>query len=381
MNRNFSSSLYLGMRHGTDELHPWDALTTGVPAALFELPAAVALGKSIANLQRLADGVVSLSTLHLFWDWFGGLSRRDVVFADTQLYRVGAWGVERAAGKGISTQRFRHQCAASLQRLIGKAVRPRQRPIVVTDGWCPFCGKAAPLPDYLQIIEPFDGLLVVDDTQAMGVLGSKPGAAMPYGKGGGGLLRFLNLNSERIVGITSLAKAFGVPLAVLCGSELQVHKFKGYSETRIHCSPPSVAALAAGQNALRQNAAFGDEWRMKLLQNVSFFKAIMADNGFETKGGFFPVQTVLGLDDEQTRQIHVALWKKGIRTVSVLAHGKTPKLCWLLNARHSERDIQQACRVFLGELKKRHSFSFHPVNLQLYENRITIRRQTAFTLL
>lgn len=353
MKRDFSSSLYLGMLHSSGELHAWDSITTGAPAAFFEPPAAVALGKSIARLQGLADGVVAPSTLHLFWDWFGGLdSRKHVVFADAQLYRVGAWGVERAAGKGVLTVKFRHQCAASLHRLIGISLGAKQKPVIVTDGWCPFCGKASPLHDYLHIIEPFDGLLVVDDTQALGVLGRKPGTTMPYGYGGGGLLKYLNVKSERVVAITSLAKAFGAPLAVLCGSEREIQKFKMRSEIRINSSPPSAAALAAGKNALRLNAAFGDELREKLFQNIIFFKEYMAQNGFETKGKFFPVQTVVGIDERQTRLLYATLWKKGIRTVPVLAHGKGSKLCWLLNARHSEEDIERACRAFFAATQK-----------------------------
>lgn len=353
MNRDFSSSLYLGMRHSSGELRDWDSLTTGAPAAFFEPPAAVSLGKSIARLQGLADGIVAPSTLHLFWDWFGSLdSRKDVVFADAQLYRVGTWGVERAIGKGVLAAKFRHQCAASLQRLVRQNLGARQRPVVVTDGWCPFCGKAAPLLDYLQIIEPFNGLLVVDDTQALGIFGKKPDMLMPYGYSGGGLLRHLNISSERILAISSLAKAFGAPLAAMGGSVFEIQKFKMRSETRVNASPPSAAALAAGKNALRLNTAFGLAQREKLFQNVLLFQKVMSEGGFETKGGFFPVQTILDLDGKEARHIHAALWEKGIRTVPVLAHGKNPRLCWLLNARHSNRDIERACQAFFSVAKR-----------------------------
>ncbi|GAB4495941.1 MAG: hypothetical protein OHK0019_26500 [Saprospiraceae bacterium] len=353
MNRNFSSSLYLGMIHSSGELRDWDSLTTGAPAAFFEPTATVTLGKSIARLQGLADGVVAPSTLHLFWDWFGGLDpRKDVLFADAQLYRVGTWGVERAIGKGVLAAKFRHQCAASLQRLMRQNLGLRQRPVVVTDGWCPFCGKAAPLLDYLRIIEPFDGLLVVDDTQALGIFGKKPNLLMPYGYGGGGLIRHLNIYSERVLTISSLAKAFGAPLAAMCGSVFEIQKFKMRSETRVNASPPSAAALAAGKNALRLNAATGLDRREKLFQNVLFFQKIMAKGGFETKGGFFPVQTILDLDGKETLRVHAALWENGIRTVPVLAHGKSPKLCWLLNAQHPERAIERACQTFFSIAKK-----------------------------
>ena len=377
MNRNFSSSLYLGMIHSSGELRDWDSLTTGAPAAFFEPPVAVTLGKSIARLQGLADGVIAPSTLHLFWDWFGGLDpRKDVVFADAQLYRVGTWGVERAVGKGVMATKFRHQCVASLQRLMSQKLGLRQRPVVVTDGWCPFCGKAAPLLDYLRIIEPFNGLLVVDDTQALGIFGKKPDMLMPYGYGGGGLLRHLNIQSERVLAISSLAKAFGAPLAAMCGSVFEIQKFKMRSETRVNASPPSAAALAAGKNALRRNADSGLDRREKLFQNVLFFQKIMSEGGFETKGDFFPVQTILGLDGKETRRVHAALWETGIRTVPVLAHGKNPKLCWLLNALHSRRDIERACQTFFSIAKKQNTPFLKRYNYENPARRNFIARNT-----
>ena len=41
----------------------------------------------------------------------------------------------------------------------------------MTDGFCPGCGRAAPLREYLESARAQRGLLVLDDTQAIGVLG------------------------------------------------------------------------------------------------------------------------------------------------------------------------------------------------------------------
>ena len=45
--------------------------------------------------------------------------------------------------------------------------------------------------------------------------------------------------------VSSLAKAFGAPLAVLAGSDAFMTVFEQESATRMHCSPPSVAVIAA----------------------------------------------------------------------------------------------------------------------------------------
>jgi 8-amino-7-oxononanoate synthase len=336
---NFSDSRYLGLRHGSRELEVWNDLTSGVPAAFFENPGAIEAGKAIARLQGLADGVVAPSTLHLFWDWFGTLNpQRNFVFADQHLYRVGAWGVERAAGRGVPTVRFAHHSPRSLAVFLDKKQRNNCRPIVVTDGWCPLCGKAAPLREYLTLLEPLGGWLVLDDTQALGVLGS------------GGLLRFFNISSDRVISISSLAKAFGVPLATLCGPKEAVETFRTISETRVYASPASTVAIRAAQFALKMNTIHGEALRKKLQRNIRLFKNSLSDGGVLTGGGPFPVQFLKNTSGEAARELHKHLWQRGLRTVLSKDHDGMPLLCFLLNDRQTEAQIEQACEVAISSL-------------------------------
>lgn len=344
---DFSSSLYLAMRHDSGEIGSWASLSTGFPAAFSEAPAAVQVARKIAALQGLEDGLAAPSTLHLFWDWFGGLSKhRHFIFADEQLYRAGSTGVERAMGKGVSAFRFRHQSADGLESELKRRLTPGRAPIVVTDGWCPFCGKPAPIREYLALIEAYNGLLVLDDTQALGMLGSSPAQHMPFGYGGGGVLRHLAVSSPRILAIASLAKAFGVPMAVLSGAQKQVAAFRQRSETRVFGSPPSAAVLSAAANALQINAATGNRRRARVLQLIRLFRQRMSAAGFSTRGGFFPVQSLSGFSTEQVWSLHRALREDGIRTVPVRVHGRQPRLCWILNAAHHETEIEWACAQF-----------------------------------
>ena len=48
---DFTSALYLGLRHPSASLAPWSALSLGQPAALQEAPAATALAARLARLQ------------------------------------------------------------------------------------------------------------------------------------------------------------------------------------------------------------------------------------------------------------------------------------------------------------------------------------------
>lgn len=360
MSGDFSSSLYLGFEHSSRELDGWEKLTTGFPAAYSEPISASRLGHAVARLQGLEDGVVAPSSLHLFWDWFGRLdAQRHQVFFDAQLYQVGRWGVERAKGLGVETIGFRHQCSSSLQKALWKNLKPGFRPVIVTDGWCPVCGKAAPLSAYLKQIDALNGLLVLDDTQALGILGKQPNAENPYGLGGGGLLQFLGLSSKHIVSISSLAKAFGVPIAVLSGSGSQISSFKYNSETRVFASPPSNAHITAGLRALDLNVRHGGALRSRLLEQVRVFKSSMQAYGLSPEGGLFPVQSVAFKAENQTRQWAQKLAKIGIKTVLAADHALKPRVCWILNALHHPAGVRWATHAAVELLKPSNKLNLH----------------------
>ena len=148
-----------------------------------------AVARELAALQGCQRGSLAPSTLHLFWDLFGMMAGpRWAIFMDEGLYPIGRWGVERAAGRGVPVTWFPHHDPAALLRRLDQ-LPARRRPVVVADGLCPGCGGAAPIADYLQIVRARGGLLILDDTQALGILGHSPGPHNPYGRGGGGSLR------------------------------------------------------------------------------------------------------------------------------------------------------------------------------------------------
>jgi 8-amino-7-oxononanoate synthase len=188
--------------------------------------------------------------------------RRVTIYVDAGTYPIARWGVARAAARGIPVSKFAHYDAQALQRKLRSDGYARS--LLVTDGFCPGCGKAAPLPDYLDNVRKSGGLLIVDDTQALGIFGRSPGPDAPYGRQGGGMLPRFQIAGDDILVVSSLAKAFGTPLALLSGGQEAVEQFKAKSETRVHCSPPSLAAIRAAEHAILVNRQCGDLLRQRL---------------------------------------------------------------------------------------------------------------------
>lgn len=277
------------------------------------------------------------------------LARGDVaIYVDAGAYPIARWGVERAKGCGVPVQEFAHYDAEALRRKLD--AEGQKRLLVVTDGFCPGCGKAAPLPAYLDCVRQFGGLLIVDDTQALGVFGYSPGSDAPYGHRGGGMLPRLQLAAPEILAVSSLAKAFGVPLAVLSGNRKAIEEFKARSETRVHCSPPSVAILRAAEHALLINRIRGDRLRQRLFDLVRRFRRAASREGIGLMRGEFPVQTLGHAPKPRTLRLHKRLLQHGVRTVlHRTPDDHDPRISFVITARHTPKAIDRAAAVLSEE--------------------------------
>ncbi len=344
---NFTSSLYLGIRHESRSLRPWTQLTTGMPAALAPPPGEDRVAGSLAELQGCESAVLAPSTLHLFWDLFGILPREKVaVLVDSGVYPVARWGVERAVMRGVPARQFSHHDPNSLREKLGRKNLSRLRPLVVTDGFCPACGEPAPINQYIEVTRSFRGYLIIDDTQALGILGYDPEAGAPYGKGGGGILRWSAVEGTDVILISSLAKGFGVPVAGLAGSLSIVEHFESRSETRTHSSPPSVAVIHAAEQALVFNQENGDTLRRRLAKLVKQFRDRLQSSGFCSSGNLFPVQTLILPDDFDSPALHTRLLQFGVHTILHRGrNGMSPRISFIITARHTPRDIDRAVDI------------------------------------
>ena len=341
---DFTSSLYLGMWHASRALRPWAQLTIGAPAALRAPPGAADTARRLAALIGCDRAALAPSTLHLFWDLFGMLSGDGIaIYMDAGVYPIARWGIERATARGAALHTFPHDDVAALRSLLRQGHRNRLRPVVVTDGFCPGCGTAAPIAAYRESVQAQRGLVIVDDTQALGIFGHSAEPNAPYGQGGGGSLRRWNAGGQDVIVIASLAKGFGVPMAVLAAGRTMIDRFEQRSETRVHCSPPSIATLHAAERALHINEQQGDSLRLRLAGRVRHLRRRLADVGLSAAGGLFPVQTLELPPEVDAVALHERLLELGIRTVLHQGrNGAGPRVSFIITARHRVSEIDRA---------------------------------------
>jgi 8-amino-7-oxononanoate synthase len=282
--------------------------------------------------------------LHLFFDLFEMLRQGPVSFyIDAGAYPIARWAVQRAAAFGVRVRSLPHFSAEAARRIVAMDAASGLRPVIVADGFCAICGRPAPIRDYLQAVETSRGHIVLDDTQGLGIWGAEPSLDNPYGKGGGGSLRRQGVRSPRLILGSSLAKGFGVPMAVLSGSASLIRRFERCSGTRIHASPPSMAVLSAAEHALSINALHGDTLRRRLSLRVALFRCQLSGVGLRLPSTLFPTQGMLLDRSVDPHRVQQHLEKIGVDTAVVRGCADPrDRLVFILNTTHSLRDIRSA---------------------------------------
>jgi 8-amino-7-oxononanoate synthase len=347
---DFTSALYLDCTHPTSTLAPWRALTLGRPAALEEPPGARQVAADLARLTGLEAGLLYPSTLHLFRDLFAAVAARGaMLLVDARAYPIARWGADHVRLDGTPCEIYPHHDATALAKKARRAFRSGLRPIIVTDGLCPSCGRLAPLPDLARAADDHGGHLVIDDTQALGVVGRPGGVALPLGQGGGGTLAWYGLRGPHISAGCSLAKGFGAPLAVLLSGKGTVARVATQGECRVHASPPSIAVIAAARQAMATNAATGDLLRARLLRRIHQLREGLIRIGVNLLSALpLPIQTTALPSAQFARSLLAALEIRGIRAAVTKACGGGLSLSILLTARHTAADIDRLVAAIAG---------------------------------
>ncbi|SAK85835.1 8-amino-7-oxononanoate synthase [Caballeronia hypogeia] len=343
---DFASALYLGMRHPAGALGGWDALTSGLPAALAAAPLARRVAADAAALQGAEAGMVGASTLHLAIDAFELLGRTHALIADDALYPVMRWALERMIGRGVPVTWFRQGDAADLARKLAwrGSARP---PAVITDATVGG-GVPAPIGRYVDAVRREGGLVLVDHSQVLGLTGERASPRSPWGQGGGGALRHASLpqpSRQPVLLLASWAKAFGAPLATLCGPAALIGHIARDGPTQSHCSPPSAVALLAALDALAINRRAGARLRLRLLHRLQrlhdglagLARAALPD--LHLSGRWHPLQRMTLASDERALALHAGLRARGMRTALLRQRGGGYALIVIARADHRVAEI------------------------------------------
>ena len=233
------------------------------------------------------------------------------IFIDTAAH-FSLWDAAQATNLPITP--FHHRRPEHLQERLQRDLLPQERPLVLSDGVFPISGEIAPLPEYLALVKPYNGLVYLDDAHAVGVLGEN----------GRGTADYYGINEvENCRSCGTLAKALGGYGGVIWGTADWINGIDRASRVLAGSSPPPLAVAAASARAL-EIARANPSLRQTLWDNVSRTRAGLRALGWELEDTPSPIICLAGRAGISLERIKSGLFEKGIAVSLVRNYTSTP---------------------------------------------------------
>jgi 8-amino-7-oxononanoate synthase len=354
---NFAATNYLGLSQhphllksmlGTVSI--WGT-SLGMPRLLATDSLTAHLERKIARLTRQQKALMFPSTTHIALDVLPLLAGREgVLFLDEWAYPISLEGARAAAQRGARLHRFPHNDPCALARALQSHARVPDK-VIVCDGVYSAGGQPASLHEIERLARRFDAVVYVDDAHGIGLLGEAPGRKMPYGYGGGGTPRYLDVAAGNILHVGSLSKAFGVSVAFVAGPASFIDYLHTAAASYTHSSPPALPVLAAALAALQVHTTQGDALRRRLAARARGFLAGLAGGGVNLPANrLFPIQTLPFASPQAAEAAARQLRRQGIWGVLQFNPPDHPAggvVRFVLSAAHRPADIDAAVGAIL----------------------------------
>jgi glycine C-acetyltransferase len=211
--------------------------------------------------------------------------------------------------------------------------------MIATDGVFSMDGYIAKLPEICDLAEKHDALVMVDDSHAVGFMGSR----------GRGTHEHHNV-IDRIDVITgTLGKALGgASGGYTSGKKEIIELLRQRSRPYLFSNsvaPPIVAASIAAIDLLQQST----ELRDKLMDNTRYFREKITEVGFEVLPGEHPIVPIMFGDASLAVRMAEAMLTKGVYVIAfsfpVVPKGKA-RIRTQVSAAHSKQDLDMAVAKF-----------------------------------
>jgi 7-keto-8-aminopelargonate synthetase-like enzyme len=232
-------------------------------------------------------GMAALKEMELF----------DIVFIDEDSHYC---HYEGAMLTGKSIIKFKNRDVEDLRSKLEENIKNGEKPLIASDGLFPIMAKPAPLVEYHELVEKYNGVIWIDDAHGVGIIGEK----------GRGTYEYLGLKSGRLYMGATLSKAFGAYGGIIPGrAEFVKHIKTGNVITG--SSSPMNAAVAAGIIGL-ELVKNHPEMRIKLWENAAYLKKGLKTLGIVSDNNCLPVVSFVSGDTDSMKKIHKALMDEGI---------------------------------------------------------------------
>jgi len=239
----------------------------------------------------------------------------DALFVD-ELSHYSVFEAARLIGR--PTFRFRHRDREHLEASLVANLKPRQRPLVLSDGVFSALGTIAPVVEYRDLLAGYAGAaLCIDDAHAVGVLGTAGRGTFEHA----GLIEAgVNTwpdaedrpaDTPGLLFCGTLSKAVGGFGGIIPGTRPFIRQLKTTSHYYDGASAVPVPAAAATARAL-ELLQTDPRLRSRLASNVRLLKSGLGELGLETEDTPVPIVCLKLGPAAQMRTIQRELMQRGI---------------------------------------------------------------------
>jgi 8-amino-7-oxononanoate synthase len=212
---------------------------------------------------------------------------------------------------------YRHGDAHHAGILAREHLPGHRRLLVVTDSVFSMDGDSAPLEALAELTLRHQGLLVVDEAHATGVMGTDGRGLAQTVEGA------LKDSPSSLVRVGTLSKALGAQGGFIAGDKGLVRWLVNKGRSYLFSTALAPAAAAAGRAGLK--IAQTEPWRReKVLRLAALFREKLAETGFSILPGTSPIVPVILGDSRRAVAWSTALAEKGF-LVPAIRHPSVPR--------------------------------------------------------
>jgi 8-amino-7-oxononanoate synthase len=247
----------------------------------------------------------------------------------------------RASGAPVVS--FRHLDMNDLEKKLKSSIAEIR--IIVTDGVFSQHGDIVPLPEMIALAERYDATIYIDDAHGTGVLGPT----------GAGTAEYFGVESERIIHMGTLSKAYGC-IGGFVATDAYLARI-----LRLGCSaygftstlpPDQAAAVIEAIDMVRDEP----ERRHRLWENQGYFVARMRESGFTLASTLTPIVPLHVGNEAECARLAAGLRAEGIHVDAIMfpaiAMGQS-RLRFIMNAHHTtshiDRVVETLSRLLGGD--------------------------------
>jgi len=342
---NFASSDYLGLASHPDvkravasAVETWGVGFASSRAAVGSVALHIELEKALAKLLGTEDALVHASGHHadtgLFEALFGD---RDYVFCDEMMRPSLADGVRLSRARAYA---YRNADLEHLEDRLKRSRAARFR-VVATDGVFPVTGRVAELEAIYALAAKYHAVVVVDDSEGIGVLGER----------GEGAHAFVTRQDGIDLVTGSFGHAFGGCAGdFVAGRSAIIGWLRQKSRTHLASSALAPGAAAAALACIDLVRADGKA-RAYLRANLQTLKDAMAKDAGLMIDATHPAVSVLVRNAVAAQRLTDLLHERGFFTIGychpVVPEGEA-RVCLRVTSRHSKEQMASVAAA-IGE--------------------------------